>query len=282
MYIRAVEYFIHNVSTMTSRNLSHQRCGVTIINGRHDRITQEEEKKKENPHILSNFYSRKDSCLDHFLQTPHFNGSMFSNIEKPSLHHAIRCCPAAILPLVRAGCDIMATDTIHGDTPLHVACFYGLLDVAVFLMQRGACVNVLNNVGQTPLDKLLSLCQHPSKNSSTRSRLLTAHLLTRLGFKVNLKARGQHAGTRNRILLTYNKAKICSNCPSLLHISRLRVRALLPPTNVEPVVTSLPLPVDLQNFLLFRPEGLDRHVTCSHVEDLLRHFRSSNITTPKT
>ncbi|RUS68898.1 hypothetical protein EGW08_023339, partial [Elysia chlorotica] len=170
----------------------------------------------------------------------------------------------------------------HGDTPLHVACFYGLLDVVVCLVQHGACVNVLNNVGQTPLDKLLSLCQHPSKNSSTRSRLLTAHLLTRLGFKVNLKAQGQRAGTRSRILLSYNKAKICRECPSLLHLARLRVRSLLPPANMATMMTSLPLPVDVQNFLLFRPEGLDHHVTCSHVEDLIRQFRSEHFKAAKT
>ncbi|GFS08533.1 transient receptor potential cation channel subfamily A member 1 [Elysia marginata] len=163
----------------------------------------------------------------------------------------------------------MATDTIQRDTPLHVACFYGLLDVIIFLVQRGASVNSLNNSHQTPLDKLLSLCQHPSKNSSTRSRLLTAHLLTRFGFKVNPKAQGQRQGTRCRILYAYNKARICSDCPSLLHISRLRVRELLPPSHLEAVVTSLSIPVDLQDFLLFRPMGLDHHVTCSHVEDLI-------------
>ncbi|GFO02138.1 ankyrin repeat and socs box-containing 8 [Plakobranchus ocellatus] len=212
--------------------------------------------------------SMKAPLVEEFLQAIHLPGFLLSAAGKPALHYAIRSRPGAILPLVRAGCEVMTPDAIHKDTSLHVACFHGLLDVIVFLVQCGACVNALNSSGQTPLDKLLSLCQHPSKNSNTRTRLIIAHLLTRMGFKVNPKAQGQKPGPRARVLHSYYKAKRCSDCPSLLHLSRLRVRESLPTLNLEPAVASLPVPVDLQDFLLFRPCGLDHHVTCSHVQDI--------------
>lgn len=184
---------------------------------------------------------------------------------------------SVLLALVGAGSDVMATDSVHGETALHRACFNQNLEFIVLLVQQGAAVNVFNNIGQTPLDKLLYLCIHPWKDSTTRSRLLTAHLLTRLGFKVSPKSQSQRPGVRRRVLMAYNKAKICSECPSLLHLCRLRVRELLPERNLVPVIKSLPVPVDLHSFLLFRPAGLDHHVTCSHVEGLIQGLNVTHL-----
>ena len=63
---------------------------------------------------------------------------------------------------------------IEGETPLHLACAKGHLEIAQWLQSAGASVNATSNVGNTPLHR-----------ACTRGHLAIAHWLLSVGASVN-------------------------------------------------------------------------------------------------
>jgi len=71
--------------------------------------------------------------------------------ELPLLHHAIGCDKLSLVKeLVANGANIEERDE-EGRTALHVACCYGLTDIATYLIEQGATATDTDHGGVTPL-----------------------------------------------------------------------------------------------------------------------------------
>lgn len=68
-----------------------------------------------------------------------------------------------IQKLLASGINVNTSDGSESqDTPLHWACSFNKLDVAIILFQNGASANVLNAYGQTPMHVLCQLAPQPN------------------------------------------------------------------------------------------------------------------------
>ena len=56
----------------------------------------------------------------------------------------------AVQKCINNGVDVNATDE-YGDTPLHIAVFYGYIGICELLLKNKANVNAINKKGSTPL-----------------------------------------------------------------------------------------------------------------------------------
>eukprot|EP00434_Breviolum_minutum_P030481 symbB.v1.2.026954.t1/scaffold2731.1/size72017/2 len=60
----------------------------------------------------------------------------------PALRHWIRVAPASV----------HEKESLYGNTPLHVAAYWGNVEAAELLLSKGAAVDATNLAGKTPLD----------------------------------------------------------------------------------------------------------------------------------
>jgi len=61
----------------------------------------------------------------------------------------LNCAKSIGVALLEKGADVLAKD--KGNTPLHSACYYGLAEVVMVLLEMEADVDAKTNVGSTPL-----------------------------------------------------------------------------------------------------------------------------------
>ena len=155
---------------------------------------------------------------------------------------------------------------VYGNTPLHYACFYGHLDIAVLLLtQPGIHVNCQNHQYESPLYCVLrsQLTPH-EKNDYVRENSLIFLILH--GGKLNkpgrhncelrefnLEVAAQRWGfvpqqTQKLLIVLRNEGRgmtLASDC-------RFVIRSSLQTAVSEEVVNELGLPFRLQNYVLFR------------------------------
>ena len=58
-----------------------------------------------------------------------------------------------ILYIIENGAQIDAKETIRRQTPLHLAAGAGYLDLVTLLVEKGACIDVLDTNNETPFDE---------------------------------------------------------------------------------------------------------------------------------
>lgn len=182
---------------------------------------------------------------------------------KQPIHIAAAHTASAIIPLAEAGCDVNAIDLAHGDTPLHIACTH-LCERAVFsLVYYGAKLNKRNDLGETPLSKLLKLVQNPH-NTHSKSRLKLARLLVKIGFTIKGQpenvcgVRVTRRNGRDKIGDVYRSLqKTCKGVPTLLHLCRLEVRENMSGVHFCKNLETLNLPHSLKSYLTFIEDFCD-------------------------
>src|SRR6266404_1396661 len=91
------------------------------------------------------------------------------------------------------GIDVDAKNK-YGNTPLHITCFYGKLEVARMLFDHGATANVENEKGETPLH-LVSREYDSEQTGVDIARLLLEH-----GADVNSKDKDQDTPLHKAVL----------------------------------------------------------------------------------
>ena len=77
------------------------------------------------------------------------SGSMGAPVDG-SIHSAVRHGRAGEVEALLVACEVDAKDA-HGNTPLHIACQNGHMDLARLLLAWQASLNVRNDAGNTPL-----------------------------------------------------------------------------------------------------------------------------------
>ena len=89
------------------------------------------------------------------------------------------------LLLDHGGVDVNRQNKKHR-TPLHLASYFGMLEIARLLLQSGAKVNVVDDQGDTPLHDVSC-----GKNDSEEAGISVARLLLKHGADVNARSKGQ-------------------------------------------------------------------------------------------
>ena len=80
----------------------------------------------------------------------------------------------------------MNTKNKYGDTPLHLTCFYGELEVARMLLDHGMTVDMKNEEGETPLHQVSR-----GNHNSEQTGVDIAQLLLERGADVRAKDKSQ-------------------------------------------------------------------------------------------
>ncbi|XP_005091895.2 uncharacterized protein LOC101849903 [Aplysia californica] len=151
-------------------------------------------------HVNRAIRSQKQEALKILLDLgANISTSAAQGAGKSALHRAAAHGTGAIVCcLLDFGADIEERDRVHGNTPLHDACAYCNGDAALALFKRGAEFNAVNQMGKTPLAKLLETVTR-ADDFTNRSRLDLAEELVRLGFAipVNTTTKTLTVGTAN-------------------------------------------------------------------------------------
>lgn len=176
-----------------------------------------------------------------------------SSAGRLPIHSSVQTSADVITVLINEGLDVNSVDDVTGDTPLHIAC--GLcLEGSVFrLIQHGSKFNVVNNQGQTPLEKLLKNCTN-AQDFHTRTRTALAKKLIKIGFRiVDRRKNGRKIG-RDKVYDTYvSLMTSLNNVSSLQNLSRYVVREnLCCGQNTAKAVEEMYISGTLKRFLLFR------------------------------
>ena len=172
---------------------------------------------------------------------------------KGPIHVAAAHSAEAVRRLVDLGCDVNARDTVHSDTPLHVACWRCCKETTETLIKLGAHFNAVNNEGETPLEKLLKFATD-YHNFHSQSRIKLAQILVKIGFKLNFsEKRSTHRKGRVKVNDLYNNlfSSKLQNVSSLQHMCRLAIRNSIHCKDVNNAIRTLQIPVSLCGFVAF-------------------------------
>jgi hypothetical protein len=100
---------------------------------------------------LRKLLGKKQESNQCFYTIPPWKGINGENIPAEMCEAAAHCNPSELQELLDRGFDIDEIDLKTGDTPLLVALKTAKLEVAEFLIKKGANVNLCNDEGKTPL-----------------------------------------------------------------------------------------------------------------------------------
>lgn len=137
---------------------------------------------------------------------------------------------------------------------MHIACGMCCTETVESLIKCGAKFNLLNNQGETPLQKLLKFVTN-FQDFRAQSRLRLARFLVKIGFTITqtdkkLDCRKQRG--RDKVGETYKNIVASSkNVFTLQHISRLGIRDNLQSSAPKKAVESLDIPRHLKHYLQF-------------------------------
>lgn len=92
--------------------------------------------KPEDLHVLSDYKG-------------HYNGKKVSPLELSVIRRSLKI----VKVLIEAGADPDQKNEYSGDTPIHLALFYGQLEMAHYLISQSKKINTQNNEGQGYLHK---------------------------------------------------------------------------------------------------------------------------------
>ncbi|XP_033727151.1 LOW QUALITY PROTEIN: ankyrin repeat and SOCS box protein 16-like [Pecten maximus] len=178
---------------------------------------------------------------------------------KEPIHVAAAHSGPIIVHLIKAGCDVNTQDHIKGDTPLHIACARCCECAILTLVQHGAKFNLLNNHGETPLEKLLKFAQNVP-NFHSKTRIILAKSLVKIGFECHqkIRAKNQHRGNsrrvgRNKVADVYKTVMATmKSTGGLQHLCRLKVRDEVRGQSFEKSVACLEVPKLVKDYLMFK------------------------------
>lgn len=181
---------------------------------------------------------------------------------KQPIHMAAAHSAPAIISLVTAGCDVNAVEHAHGNTPLHIACTQFCEEAVFSLIYCGAKINKENNLGETPLLKLLKFAQN-RHNSHSTARLKLARILIKIGF--SMKGQSERVSTlpvvrrsgRDKIGDMYKSLIRSCGVSPLLHLCRLAVRENMDGVRFCENLEMLELPHTLKSYVTFCHEFSD-------------------------
>ncbi|KAL3877354.1 hypothetical protein ACJMK2_035076 [Sinanodonta woodiana] len=178
---------------------------------------------------------------------------------KKPIHVAAAHSADVVRELALAGCDVNQPDDVNSDTPLHIACARCCSDTVIQLIRYGAKFNVLNNQGETVLEKLLKFAQD-HHNSLTKARVDLAKRLISIGFKVfshNEKIPSKTKRGRNKLHDLYLQIlKSTNQTRSLQSICRSYIRDRLQGVMVSKQIETFDIPQYLKEYLLFQDEDI--------------------------
>ncbi|ESO95029.1 hypothetical protein LOTGIDRAFT_160792 [Lottia gigantea] len=175
--------------------------------------------------------------------------NQLSHNGKHPLHVAAIQSVKAIEKLSRTGCDVNVQDNILGDTPLHNACNRCCEDNIIPLLGYGANMNALNNLGQTPLEKLLAVASGSDFHSRTRREL--AKRLMAIGFNV-IEPKETPQRRRNKGVELYQRLQQNqSDILSLKCLCRREIRNHVSGINFNLAINKLEIPLSLRRYLCF-------------------------------
>lgn len=205
----------------------------------------------------------------------------YDGYHRTALHHAVERSADCVRLLLAAGADTETTD-INRDTPLHWAAFRNRADCCRLLLQNDACVDSLDFNNDTPLNwaamkgnyasvkVLLEYNASPDiKNYSGTLPLMRVAILLAAGletpeddqsFELLLRGMGKielrdRHGELPAVLARDGKLKrrllsVCSTPRPLMQLGRRAVRKSLGRQHIPTIVSSLPIPERLQQFIL--------------------------------
>ncbi|XP_021361562.1 ankyrin repeat and SOCS box protein 16-like [Mizuhopecten yessoensis] len=201
---------------------------------------------------------------------------MCASSGKEPIHVAAAHSGPIIVHLVKAGCDVNTQDHINRDTPLHVACARCCESAIVTLIQHGAKFNLLNNQGETPLEKLLKFAQKVP-NFHSKTRITLAKSLVKVGFRIPSKGKTDKSRMRNigrvgrdKVADVYRTVMTTVTATgSLQHLCRLKVRDEVRGQSFEKSVASLEVPKLVKEYVMFKDNAPSAVATIkSLVEEL--------------
>lgn len=184
-----------------------------------------------------------------------------SSTGKRPLHVAVSLNPDVVPVLLQAGCDVTSRDTVHGNTPLHVACAQMKEETVVRLIQAGAWLNAENSRGEAPLCSLLKHACGPSNDFHAKSRQTLARRLVELGMRLTSQGRACAERRVNyKVVQVYQHLlRTSRTVHTLQHLCRVKVRDLcevkarVRGQSLSHVLAELSLSPYLRDYLLFRP-----------------------------
>ncbi|XP_069121622.1 ankyrin repeat and SOCS box protein 13-like [Argopecten irradians] len=201
---------------------------------------------------------------------------MCASSGKEPIHVAAAHSGPIVVRLIKAGCDVNTQDHVKGDTPLHIACARCCEGAILTLVQHGAKLNLKNNDGETPLEKLLKFAQNvPNFHSKTRINL--AKSLVKIGFRMpsrdyqsgKSKSRASRRVGRDKVADLYRTIMATTkDCGSLQHLCRLKVREEVRGQSFEKSVVRLDVPKLIKAYLMFKDNPSSKTSIKHLVEEL--------------
>ncbi|XP_045214345.1 ankyrin repeat, PH and SEC7 domain containing protein secG-like [Mercenaria mercenaria] len=179
-----------------------------------------------------------------------------SSSGKLPIHLAAKNDRDALVEIIRHGHDVNTPDDVNNETPLHIACGAVCRETIQELIHSGCRFNMVNNLGETPLAKLLRFTSNVH-DFHTKTRLGIAKVLISIGFQMNSQSqktsRGYSKG-RDKCYDRYVSLKMSLNTPpSLQTLARRTVRdSLTPGSNLQKEINKLDIPKNLKWFIMFQ------------------------------
>ncbi|OEY86899.1 hypothetical protein BIY23_00090 [Wolbachia pipientis] len=115
-----------------------------------------------------------------------------NSLVQAIIHNDLDKFKAGFQNLITSGVDI-DTQLQYNATLLHLAAYYGKLEIARYLIEQGADINVQNQIGYTPLHSTA----HAKADNLDISQLLTTHNNTGIDIKSNNGYTSLHLAARH-------------------------------------------------------------------------------------
>lgn len=157
--------------------------------------------------------------------------------QRTPLHEQASAWRSNIPLFLEMGADIEAADN-RQNTPLHAAAGSFRLHAVKDLLAYGADCNAKNDLGQTPLEKMLSLC----RNADIEKASKIAELLINAGTPVNdeMKRHVEHIGTEFEFYKEdFNKKYVEGTGNALLNLYKLFGVTPVPPRRMLDGMSSI-------------------------------------------
>lgn len=190
---------------------------------------------------------KDETCVEILLEYGANPNAPDGNQDTPLHWAAFKNMDSCVLVLLEGGAKVNALD-YNRDTPLSWAAMKGNLESVRLLLDYGALPDTANLKGQYPAGRLASLMGRGLGGDREEQCL---ELLHRACGTLRLRREGGMPPEAARdIQLRQRLLKLCSDPGSLKALARRVIRASLGERLMSTIVTELPIPKSIQDYLL--------------------------------